>query len=339
MTRHYCCYFDHRYLVRGLAMIRSLRRFESESPIWVLCLDAECRRVLGMLEEPGVRMITTEELETAFPDLLNARRDRSLIEYYFTLTPALVHHVLDRTPAGDSVTYVDGDLWFFGDPAPLHAELGQGSVSITPHRFPDSLKSLERYGKYNVGWLTFQNDGIGAAVAKWWRARCVEWCYDRLDGDRFADQKYLESFERLFPAVVVLRNPGANLAPWNLGRHHIERKGDTVLVDGTVPLIFFHFHGLQLLRRWAYYVRHRRYRAPFGRSIRRELYRPYVSALAAIDRELLDLGVGESRSLPRNASARPSRLHELIGAFRRLLEILPALLRGHVVLVLAGRAI
>jgi hypothetical protein len=286
-SRHYCCYFDHRYAPRALAMLRSLRRFDPDCLVWVLCLNDVCHEIMTAIAEPGVRLISMTEFEAGDDALLAARENRSLIEYYFTCTPSLIQFVLRRCSAGQTVTYVDGDLYFFTSPLCLHEELGNNSVSLIPHRFPESQRQREIYGLYNVGWLTFRNDPNGLAVVSWWRDRCNEWCFDRLEGERFADQKYLDRVPQMFPGVVVIRHPGANVAPWNLARYHpVNRNGVIEVVEG-VPLVFFHFHGIKATR-WCYLLGLRQYGASLEPVTRRDLYRPYLAQVAQIERALQD---------------------------------------------------
>jgi glycosyltransferase involved in cell wall biosynthesis len=330
---NYCCYFDHRYLPRGLAMIRSLRTWDPSAVVWVLCLSEECYRVLSEVREPAVHLLRIGDLEAAFPALIEARSNRSRIEYYFTCTPSLVRFVLARIAEQEIVTYVDGDLYFFSDPEPLFAELGHGSVSIIPHRFPARLRHLEKYGLYNVGWMSFRNDTRGRAVATWWQDRCNEWCYDVLDGDRFADQKYLDRIATDFDGVVVLTHRGANLAPWNLGGHSLSFDGDRILVDDEWPLIFFHFHGLRRVGRRIYIPGHFRYRAPFGRLIRVRLYRPYIQHLEAIGEETLGYFVVTTETLARYASESISVWERMIGWLKKPAKDALAIVGGEFIVV------
>ncbi len=333
MMSTYCCYFDHRYLPRGLAMIRSLKQWDSSAVVWVLCLSEECYRALSEIREPAVNLLRVADLESAFPALIEARSNRSVIEYYFTCTPSLVRYVLTRVPDEDIVTYVDGDLYFFSDPSPLFAELGTGSVSIIPHRFPPGLKYLEKFGLYNVGWMSFRNDARGQAVVNWWQDRCNEWCYDILDGDRFADQKYLDRIATDFDGVVVLSHCGANLAPWNLGGHSLSMTGGQVVVDGKWPLIFFHFHGLRKVGRRIYIPGHFRYGAPFGYLIRVKLYRPYIAILERIGEETAGYFVVPTSTLVRYVSGNVSTWERIIGWLKRPAKDMLAIVRGEFVLV------
>lgn len=284
----YCTYFDHNYLPRGLAMIRSLRRREPDARVWVLALSDPALTCLEQLGEPGVEVIGMAEFEQEMAPLAQLRRDRTAAEYLFTCTAALVRFVLDRVPTDDWVTYLDGDLWFFESPELIYGEMAGSSVGIVPHRFPADQSWRARYGTYNVGWVSFRNDDAGRSCAQWWDDSCRAWCHDRAEDGKFADQGYLDQFGEVCGAVHVIGNPGANLAPWNLGGHALESGGKgRVLVDG-VPLVFFHFHGLSRRGR-RYYFKHAGYRARTTELVREQIYRPYITELDAITREVVTL--------------------------------------------------
>lgn len=334
MNHLYCCYFDHRYLPRGLAMIRSLKRWQRHATVWVLCLSEDCHRVLTEIAEPRVHLLRTTDLELAYPALGVARSNRTLIEYYFTCTPSLIRFVLDQAAPDEIVTYVDSDLYFFADPEePLFRELGDGAVSIIPHRFPSHLKHLEKYGLYNVGWMSFRNDARGNAVATWWQDRCNEWCYDVLEGERFADQKYLDRIATDFEGVVIIGHPGANLAPWNLANHQLTLNGSRVVLDGRLPLLFFHFHGLRRSGKRMYIPGHFRYKAPFSRLVRESLYKPYIRELEDIALETAGYFAVPKRTLARQASERGTRWEQVLGWVRKPAKDTLAILRREFVLV------
>ena len=339
MNLTYCCYFDHRYLPRGLAMIRSLKKHHPGAVVWVLCLSEDCHRVLTLLQEPAVHLIRLEDLEATFPALAEARSNRSLIEYYFTCTPSLVRFVLSNVAEQDVVTYVDSDLYFFSNPEPLFTELGSNSVSIIPHRFPKRLQYLERYGLYNVGWMSFRNDARGNAVACWWQDRCNEWCYDVLDGDRFADQKYLDHIATDFKGVVVIAHPGANLAPWNLAAYRLTVSLARLTVNHVWPLIFFHFHGLRQSGERVYIPGHFRYRAPFGRLVRTRLYKPYIQNLEEISAETADYLPSQTQVLARYASGRTDAWERLAAYVRKPVKDALAMARGEFFLVQRRRSL
>lgn len=310
MSRAYCSYFDHRYLARGLAMIRSLRRVSPGAEVWVLCLSDEGYRALESLAEPGVHILGLSEVEAGDEALARAKADgRNTVEYYFTLTPTLVRHVMAKSGA-EIVTYLDGDLYFFSSVEPVYDELGAGSVLIIPHRFAPVMLHKEIYGRYNVGWLSFRADANGRVCLEWWRDRTNEWCRDTPDEaeGRFCEQRYLDYFADRFAGVHVLAHSGANLAPWNVGNMTLSSRDGKISVNGD-PLIFFHFHGIKRVGPHRFFTCHRDYAAPMTALMRDRLYRPYFRELMAIERETAPLlpssiTVLRHAALPDNARVR-----------------------------------
>ncbi len=310
MTVYYCTYFDRGYLGRGLALYRSLtERHIAPFVLWVLCFDDFTYDVLVRLNQPNLKPIALAEFERDDPALLQAKLNRSRVEYYFTCTPSWPLHLLNRHREIDLITYLDADLYFFADPAPIFAELGNASILIIAHRFPERLRYLESHGVYNVGFLSFRNDTAGRECLQWWRERCLEWCYDRPEGGRFADQKYLDDWPIRFTGVIDLQHKGANLAPWNWMNYTIQQKpspptsfrqgegsrlsaranspsllaerglgGEVNLTVDGQSLIFYHYHGLKIFNAWLYDPG----TAAYGRmpsALRRQLYTPYINAL------------------------------------------------------------
>ena len=134
---------------------------------------------------------------------------------------------------------------------PIFDEMQGQSVGIIEHRFTEAQSKLRRFGSYNVGWISFRRDQAGLACLRWWAERCIEWCYDRVEESRFADQKYLDEFPIRFEAVRVIQHKGANVGPWNVANYPITLHGEEIRVDGQ-PLIFFHFHGFKVLSSWLF---------------------------------------------------------------------------------------
>jgi hypothetical protein len=275
--RHYCTYFDKNFLAKGLTLYASLEKYARPFTLWVLCFDDITYKELAAIDNPALIPVRMAELEKFDPALPVAKENRSLVEYYFTCSPAWPLYLLKNHPEIDIITYLDSDLWFFANPEPLFSELGEKSILIIEHRFPEKQSQLEEYGKYNVGILSFRNDINGRACLEWWRERCLEWCYDRLEDGKYADQKYLDDWPARFKQVAVLQHKGINLAPWNWMNYTITPKENGFLVD-TEPLICYHFHRLKQLNRWFYDPQEDLYK-PMPLKIRWKLYLPYIRQL------------------------------------------------------------
>ena len=277
---HFCTYFDRNFLIKGLTLYRSLvANVQGQFTLWVLCLDDFTHRTLVKLAPEGVRPISMSEFEAGDNALSNAKSNRSRVEYFFTCTPSLPLFVLRQNPDAELISYLDADLFFFSSPAPVFKEFDGGSVLIIGHRYAEEHRYLEQYGVYNVGLVSFRNDASGRECLEWWRARCLEWCYDRVEDGRFAHQKYLDDWPERFQNVVVLRHKGANVAPWNVFQYQVTENNGRVLIDGE-ELIFYHYHRLKRLNRWFCDPGLSQFR-PSGVSneIRNLIYRPYLHAM------------------------------------------------------------
>ena len=119
------------------------------------------------------------------------------------------------------------------------------AFGIIPHRFARGLEDQRRFGLYNVGWVSVRRRDDGIAALRWWRERCIEWCYDWVEGDRFADQRYLDRLPEMFRGVHVISHLGANLAPWNFADCRLEWHDGRVQIERRYPLVFFHFYGVK----------------------------------------------------------------------------------------------
>ncbi|MGN6747000.1 MAG: hypothetical protein ACTHJS_00225 [Xanthobacteraceae bacterium] len=244
MNDIFCTYFDHNYLSRALLMIRSLRRFEPQTPIHILALSELCESILREMALPNVEIIPLAVLEMEYPELAAIKPTRSTIEYYFTLSPFLPHFLFAHTTA-DRITYIDGDLYFLTSPRSILDELRDASVAVTPHRFSFEFRNHHVFGRFNVGWVTYRRCAEGLECVNAYKAECTAWCYDRVEDGRFGDQKYLDAWPGRYRSLKIIEHKGFNLANWNIHNYMIRLKNDVVVIDDD-PLIFFHFASTQI---------------------------------------------------------------------------------------------
>src|SRR5215470_11380158 len=336
---YFCTYFDQHYLTRGLALYHSLRKHCPAFKLWVLCMDHVTYQLLEKLGLPGLHPIALEDFERDDKPLQDAKQTRSRIEYYFTCTPSLPLFVLKSWPNVDLITYLDADLFFFSSPIPLFEELGSGSIAIIRHRFAPHLRRHEATdGIYNVSWVSFRRDKHGLACLHWWRERCIEWCYDRNENGRFADQKYLDDSPSRFQNVVVLEHKGADLALWNVDNHRLRFADDTVMVADQ-PLVFFHFHGLRQINDWLYAPNWEGYGVAPSMVLRRKIYADYIRALFDMRQSIpasasQSIRTGVRYQVQSGRFAGESMVGRLAEWLRRMAIWGQGLLRGRYILVM-----
>jgi len=280
MMHHLCTYCDRGYAARMRCLYESLQAQGEPFRLYVLCFDAETAAVVAAVRDPALVALPLADLLAADPDYAAVRATRSRVEFYFTSTPVLVRYCLRLAPEASAMTYLDADLFFFGPVSAVLAEQGDASVGIVPHRFPPRLQDRVIHGTYNVGWVYFRRDASGLACLEWWRERCLEWCYDRLENGRFADQGYLDEFPKRFRGVRVLGHPGINAAPWNLGSFDVDLRGGQLHLGGR-RLLFFHFQGIREVAPHWFDPGLRTYRQDLAPDWRERVYLPYLRCLVA----------------------------------------------------------
>lgn len=236
--RNFCTYFDSRYLTQGLALHDSMERHCVPFHLWILALDPLAESELGRLHLPNTTTVPLQDFLT--DELRAATVDRTHRETIWTYTASWMLHVLNIESAAQAVNYLDADCFFFDSPKPVFEEIGNADVAITPHRFPARARHFESNGLYNVGLVHIKRTETGMACLREWEELCIEWCYERPEGDRYADQKY---WDRLVPKYGAhpIAHLGADLAPWNQEAYDYSVKGGKLFVNGQ-QLIFYHFH-------------------------------------------------------------------------------------------------
>ncbi len=77
--------------------------------------------------------------------------------------------------------------------------------------------------------------------ANWWAQQLYFACYDDVPNGIFTDQKWCDLVPCLFDRVYIERNPGYNVASWNISTREIKIETDGTIRANGSPLKFFHF--------------------------------------------------------------------------------------------------
>ena len=208
-----------------------------------MCMDDESFSFLDTNPIKNTIPIHFSKMENHFPELLAAKQNRNRVEYFFSCSPVVCNYIIKKNSKIESITYLDSDLYFFSSPQLIFDEIKNKSISIIEHRFNWITKRQIKYGKYNVGWITFKNDSEGLKCISDWMSDCLNWCYQKVEKERFGDQKYLDSWPKKYKNLHVINCKGANVAIWNVGGYRFSKKDNQIMIDNE-KLIFYHFANL-----------------------------------------------------------------------------------------------
>lgn len=246
---NFCTLFDSNYILFGLNMYYSLAKTCGSFHLYIFAFDDKSYTVLVELKLPHTTILSLSDLEDE--DLQRIKPTRNKAEYCWTCTPATVLYSIKKFNL-DHCTYVDADLYFYSDPKILVKEMNDNSVLITSHRYTPKYDQSKQNGIYCVQFVTFKNTSQGLKVLQWWRDACIVWCFARLEGGKFGDQKYLDDWPSRFKGVHELQHLGGGVAPWNVQQYDLNIQsldiyGEEIKTASKFKLVFYHFHGMRLL--------------------------------------------------------------------------------------------
>ena len=278
---YFCTLFDSNYLSRGLALYKSLENVCNNFHLYIFAFDKLVENILNELKLKNATIISLKDFED--DELLSVKPSRTVAEYCWTSTSSTILYVLQKFDVQEC-TYIDADLFFYKSPKPIFEEMGNNSILITEHRYTPMYDKSKKSGKYCVQFITFKNDERGLAALKWWRERCIEWCYDRLEDGKFGDQKYLDDWTERFEGVHVMQHLGGGLAAWNIQQYNFSKNSHGELIGKKLKsgkefdVIFYHFHYLRFLKNNTIELGRRQ----LSDIVKKIFYRPYIKELLMI---------------------------------------------------------
>ncbi|HYU32894.1 MAG TPA: glycosyltransferase [Thermoanaerobaculia bacterium] len=242
-----CTIVSNNYLAYARVLTRSFLDHHPDGKVYVLIVDKpdpSCRYA----EEPFTA-VTVESLE--IPGFAHYSFRYSILELNTAVKPWFLLH-LHRTGGYDRVCYFDPDILITGDLSEIYERLGSADALLTPHvtapveddRVP-SERDFLLSGIYNLGFLGIAFNQRTLPFLDWWHRRLYKECLHEVERGLFVDQRWMDFAPAFLPGAVIHRDPGCNVAYWNLMHRSLARRDGSWWVDG-VPLRFFHFSGYRL---------------------------------------------------------------------------------------------
>jgi hypothetical protein len=87
---HFCTYFDKNFFLRGITAILSIKKNLDESFFTILCLDDFTYQNIKKLNLDNIYLLKLSEICDKYKILKLIKKNRSLVEFYFALTPFLI---------------------------------------------------------------------------------------------------------------------------------------------------------------------------------------------------------------------------------------------------------
>lgn len=240
-----CTIVAKNYIAYARVLARSFARHHPDGRCWVLVID-DHEGWIDPAAEP-FELVTIPQLEIESFDRMAALY--SVLELSTAVKPWLLRHLMDEQGA-ERLVYLDPDIEVHDSLQQVDDLLGEYEVVVTPHLTEPMPRDGKRpaetdiliAGSYNLGFVGLRRDEQTDRLIDWWSERLVRDCIVAPERGYFVDQRWMDFAPGLVQRFFVLRDPGYNVAYWNLAGRRVKRAGDGYEVNGR-PLRFFHFSG------------------------------------------------------------------------------------------------
>lgn len=244
------------YLAKAACLARSLRDSQSRHH-FVLCLVERDKSAVQDLETWFPEVILASDI--GIPHFSSFIFRHQVMEACSAVKAQFLLWAMSRFPTERDFLFLDPDVRAYSRFEELEALLPESEVYprfpiiVTPHQLEDehlpvgvrenTFRTLTA-GTFNLGFLAIRRCQAAADFLHWWNSKLQALCYmEWRTRGLFGDQKWVLLGFSFFD-MKVLREPGYNVANWNVStRNVVVDSDDNYLVNGK-PLRFFHFSNI-----------------------------------------------------------------------------------------------
>lgn len=199
----------------------------------------------------------------------------NLTEFCTAIKPAVIKYLFSQ--GYDRVIYFDPDIYIFSPIDELLSDISHKDLVLVPHvagihkKFKGDHDEwhINLNGIYNLGFIGIKNTQKNQNILSWWEERLRDQCFNERTFGQFTDQKWMDWIPGILneEEIMINRNLGLNVAPWNFFEREIveqpdgyyvkfrEEDSDNQRID---KLIFIHYSGFDYTELKKGKVKHKR---------------------------------------------------------------------------------
>lgn len=232
--------------------------------------SAKCLAKSVMQTNPGTRFVyvladkidgrlSTDYFEHAdyaevedlgIPNLEELISTYNIIEFNTAIKPYAIKY-LNRRFQADKLIYLDPDIIVFNDLKDVFQNLDVYDFILTPHilfpitkkEFYDQQKGALNTGVFNLGFIAIHYHERSLKIIDWWEYHMRDHGHSNSVIGEFYDQKIMNLLPVFSDKVLIEKNPGYNVAGWNIHEREIKKMDGTYFINGFL-LLFYHYSGL-----------------------------------------------------------------------------------------------
>jgi glycosyltransferase involved in cell wall biosynthesis/SAM-dependent methyltransferase len=237
-----CTIIARNYVAHARVLAESFFEHHPDGDFSVLVIDAD--QPPALRGQDRFKWLTPAQIGMDEREFHRMAMIYDVMELATAVKPSFLRHLLD---SGTDAVYFDPDIEIFQHLGDISRLAEEHSIVLIPHttdplphdrREPGEV-TLLLAGMYNLGFIAL---GQGSRpFLDWWSERVARDCLVAPQQGQFVDQRWVDFVPTLFDHYV-LRDPGCNVAHWNLETRKLEWADGRYSVNGS-PLRFFHYSG------------------------------------------------------------------------------------------------
>lgn len=279
----YCTIASANYLSRVEVLLSSMKSQNPDAQCHVLLCEGP-EEVAVLSQDTGIPFLSPHQV---CPQWQHMAFYYDIIEFNTALKPFLIEHLFHQ--GYDAVIYLDPDIEIFGSLQSIEDLLDTYDLVLTPHicrplaidGHKPAIDDIVRAGQFNLGFVGLAASSDSLAALSWWQEVCTEHCLFHARHRFFVDQFWADILPSFIQEFHCLRDPGCNMAYWNVFQRQLRHENGRWLADGG-DLRFFHFSGLSKEDLTLVSIHQNRVTAPPGSPLH-ELLSHYGARLVATD--------------------------------------------------------
>ena len=245
-----CTVVSNNYLAYARTVASSFLRHHPGGRVFVCLVD---EKIPGVTYPDAVdsRIHVIEARDLGLARFESMAFGYTAVELNTAVKPAFFKHVFDRF-AVERLVFLDPDIVVFRPLTPIAAQLTRHAIALVPHltsrlddgRSPGEIDILKA-GVFNLGFLGLSRGPETSRFLDWWGDRLERHCVIEPERSLFVDQRWVDLVPALFDDYVILKDPGYDVAYWNLHERDVTLEDGDVRVNGQ-PLYFYHYSGIDV---------------------------------------------------------------------------------------------
>ncbi|MEK7356462.1 MAG: hypothetical protein AAB250_08435, partial [Bdellovibrionota bacterium] len=217
------------YAARAAVLARTLKKFHPDIPFHFFIVDdPDGSRSKGLVKTKAkvsfmddlIRHFEKREERIPFMSMLFPY---DVMEASTAVKPFVLLQLLEEY-GYDEILFLDPDTMLFDSLDSVWNSFDDADVLLTPHlvtlgdfeksRLNERAASL--HGVFNLGFLGIANTPQVKEFLHWWGRRLIRHCVKNVAQGYFTDQRWIDIAFGALESVKVLRDPGLNVAHWNI---------------------------------------------------------------------------------------------------------------------------